>query len=217
MMIPITRKIFFTLLLSAGMVLCASGCVNVGLKKAFPDIKTYSLDTSSQKHSAYQGTPVSISVNSFSSDPVFGDRYLTYRTGDTNYEQDFYNQLMVSPAAMTRDQVAIWLKGSPLVAFVLKDGPLSSPGYVVDGKLLELCGDYRSESSPKAVLRLQLTVSNVQPGNAATVFQKIYSAEIPMASISPQVLTEGWNAGLGQILAGFEIDFAAVLSQSRQN
>jgi cholesterol transport system auxiliary component len=196
------NKAFFYCLI--GFLAVFSGCVNVGLKKAFPDIKTYALDLSAQDHTGPSGEPVSIRLNVFSAMPAFADRYLTYRTGETSYEQDFYNQLMTSPAGMVHDQALIWLKGSRRVSSILPADLAVSPDRVIDGKLLELYGDYRREESPKAVLKIQFTISNVDMGTPRILFQKVYSAEIPMTRPSPKELTEGWNTGLGRIMAEFE-------------
>jgi len=200
---------FFCLVAFLGIF---SGCVNVGLKKAYPDIKTFSLEMNAPHQAAFSGTPVAVRVNAFSAAPFFNDRYLAYRTGETTYEQDFYNQMIAAPAKLIQDGTAVWLKGSPAVAVVVTPSVVSGGDYVIDGRVIELSGDYRVESDPKAVVKLELTVSSAKAGNPSTVFQKIYSAEIPMKKISPVALTEGWSQGLNQIMSGFEGDFTAHLT-----
>ncbi|MFA6600021.1 MAG: hypothetical protein WC352_08165 [Candidatus Omnitrophota bacterium] len=190
-----------------GLLAIFSGCANVDLKKPFPEIKTYSLDLSRQDHAAYAGKPVSVRFDAFSAVPAFADRYLTYRTSETAYEQDFYNQLMTSPAKMTGDQAASWMKGSALVSVVAPLEVPMTPDYVVNGQLLELFGDYRNASSPKAVLHIQLTVSRpASSGTAEVLFQKVYPVDLAIDRPSPKALTEGWSLCLGQIMADFEND-----------
>lgn len=191
-----------------------SGCVNVGLKKAYPDIRTYSLDASAQAHTAAAGTPVSIRFNSFSAVPNFGDRYLTYRTGDTSYEQDFYNQFMASPTRIIESQISAWMKDSPFVSFVIPANSEDVPAYVIDGKLADLSGDYRNVAQAKAVLKIQFTVSNSDPINPVVLFQKMYSSEVPLSQPSPKLLTEGWSQDLGRIMAEFENDLKTVFANT---
>lgn len=198
-----SRLVVYCLL---SLVAFFSGCISVGLQKVSPDIKTYALDLSSQGHSAVVGKPLSVRLNGFCAVPAFADRYLTYRTGETVYEQDFYNQLLAAPSGMAYDQTLIWLKGSPQISFVLPMDSTVNPDRVIDGKLLELYGDYSQGKTPKAVLKIQFTVSGGDATHFQILFQKIYSAEIPMTRPSPKELTGGWNAGLGQILANFEKD-----------
>ncbi|HPS37593.1 MAG TPA: hypothetical protein PLL75_07710, partial [Candidatus Omnitrophota bacterium] len=99
---PNLLKFLCSILIGAGLCFVAAGCVQ--LERKYPDIRTYSLDVSSQGHGSYAGLPVSLRLNSFSSVPQAVDRYLLYRTGETAYESDFYNQLMTAPAEMIHDQ-----------------------------------------------------------------------------------------------------------------
>ncbi len=193
-----------------GLLLALTGCVNVGLKKAYPDIRTYSLDAGSQQHTTAAGAPVSIRINPFSAVPNFGDRYLTYRTGGTSYEQDFYNQFMASPAKIIEAQISDWMKESPLVSFVIPADSEDTPAYVIEGKLADLSGDYRNVAEAKAVLKIQLTVGSPDPKNPKVLFQKMYASEIPIGQPSPKLLTEGWSQGLGRIMAEFENDLNSV-------
>lgn len=193
-------------------VLLFSGCVSVDLKKAALDIKTYSLELSAPHQDSFAGAPVMLRVNDFSAVPFFNDRYLAYRSGETTYEQDFYNQLVAAPAKLIQDEVAVWLRGSPVVASVVTPSLISAADYVIDARVIELSGDYRIESEPKAVLKIQFTVS----ADTAVLCQKIYTAEIPVERISPVTLTEGWNKGLSQIMTGFETDLASTLATANK-
>jgi hypothetical protein len=105
-------------------------------QKAASDIKTYSLELSAPHQDSFAGAPVMLRVNDFSAVPFFNDRYLAYRSGETTYEQDFYNQLIAAPAKLIQDEVAVWLKGSPAVASVVTPSVISAAEYVIDGESL---------------------------------------------------------------------------------
>lgn len=197
-----------------GLLVAFSGCVNVGLQKASPDIKTYALAANSTAHVAYAGRPVSFRIKSFYAAPAAWDRYLTYRTSEMAYEQDYYNQLIVAPAMMIRDQLLLWMKGSPVASFVLPPDSSQDPDYVIDGKVLALYGDYRDETHPKAVISVECLLSHYRAETSKLVMQKIYSQEIPMKRISPLILTEAWSKGLCQILTDFENDLQEFLAKS---
>ncbi|MDD5217307.1 MAG: hypothetical protein PHN49_06970 [Candidatus Omnitrophica bacterium] len=197
-----------------GVSTVSPGCVQ--LPKRFPEIKTYVLDLKAGEHKPYTGTPVSIRLKPFTALPEFSDRYLIYRTTETNYESDFYNQLMTSPAAMVKEQAERWLKSSPWVRFIADTDFAASPHYVLNGKLLEFYGDYRRDSEPAAVLNLEWTVSHVRGGKTTILFQKIYSQSVPLPAISPRALVEGWGAGFGRIMADFEADFEQRLAKSSE-
>lgn len=195
-----------------GVGIAAPGCVQ--LPKRFPEIKTYVLDLQAGEHKPYAGPRVSIRLKPFTALPEFADRYLTYRTTETNYESDFYNQLMTGPADMVKEQAERWLKSSPMIRFIADTDFAANPHYVLNGKLLEFYGDYRRESGPAAVLNLEWTVSHVRGGTATILFQKIYSQSVSLPEISPRALVEGWGTGLNRIMADFEADFAKLLTKS---
>jgi roadblock/LC7 domain-containing protein len=191
-----------------------TGCMH--LQKSFPDIKTYGLDTGSGGHAAYTGSVISVRLNPISAVPQFADRYLAYRTDETRYESDFYNQLVASPAVMIEDQAHVWLKGSPAIEFVLPTDVMTNPYYSIDGKVLEFYGDYRKINEPKAVLKMEWTVSKSAPEGIKVCFQKVYPEATIIAGTSPGPLVEGWNQDLVKILSAFEADLIDLAGKSKK-
>ena len=189
------------------------GCVH--LKKSFPDIKTYCLDAGPGEHAVYAGPVISIRLNPVSAVPQFADRYLTYRTDEIRYESDFYNQLMASPAVMIKDQAQGWLKESPAIEFVLPTDVATNPYYLIDGKVLEFYGDYRMSGAPKAVLKIQWTVSKSDPEGSKVLFQRVYPEAISIPGTSPRLLVAGWNQALVKILFEFEGDLGTLAEKSK--
>ena len=198
--------------LAAGGVLWP-GCVH--LQKNFPDIKTYCLDAGAGEYAVYAGTAISVRLNPISAVSQFADRYLTYRTGENRYESDFYNQLMASPAVMIKDQAQGWLRRSPAIEFVLPAEATANPYYLIDGKILEFSGDYRKTDKPKAVLKIEWTVSESGPEGNEVLFQKVYSEAISISETSPRILMEGWNRVLAKILSQFEGDLRTLAGKSK--
>jgi len=190
------------------------GCVN--LQKSFPDIKTYCLDAGPGKHPASTGPVISVRLRPVSAASPFADRYLTYRADEIRYESDFYNQLAASPAVMIQDQTHLWLKGSPAIEFVLPADVATNPYYLIDGKVLELYGDYRKTGQPKAVLKIEWTVSKSGPEGPEVLFQKVYPEAATISGTSPRLLVEGWNQDLVRILEVFESDLITLAGQSNK-
>ena len=191
-----------------------TGCMH--LQKSFPDIKTYGLDTGSGGHAAYTGSVISVRLNPISAVPQFADRYLTYRTAEIRYESDFYNQLVASPAVMIEDQTHVWLRGSPVIEFVLPANTATNPYYLIDGKVLEFYGDYRKKDEPKAVLKMEWTVSRTGSEGREVLFQRVYPEAVPISGTSPGPLVEGWNQDLVKILSVFEGDLIALAGESKK-
>jgi len=187
-----------------------AGCVS--LKKKFPDIKTYDLNIERAEKESPASSAVTVQLNPFSAATELNRRFFVYRTGANHYEEDFYNQTFIPPANMVTENVSSWLSASPLVRYVLDEAVGEDSLFTIDGKLLELYGDYRDEKSPKAQLALTLTVREISGKKTSTRFQKTYSQAVSMERISAASLVEGWNAALEQVLKEFESDFESVVT-----
>ena len=186
------------------------------LQKSFPDIKTYGLDVGSGEHVVYTGPVISVRLNPVSAVSQFADRYLTYRTDESRYESDFYNQLMASPAVMIQDQAQVWLKESAVIEFVLPTDVATNPYYLINGKVLEFYGDYRKADQPKAVLKMEWTVSKSDTEGIKVLFQKVYPEAVSITRTSPRLLVEGWNQALAKGLSEFEADLRTVAENSKK-
>jgi hypothetical protein len=123
---------------------------------------------------------------------------------------------MVSPALMIKDQTQAWLKGSPTIEFILPTEIATNPYYLIDGKVLEFYGDYRKTDQPKAVLKMEWTVSKSAPEGMKVLSQKVYPQAISMAGTSPRSLVEGWNQALAKVLFEFEADLRSLAEESRK-
>jgi hypothetical protein len=189
------------------------GCMH--FQKSFPDIKTYCLDAGSGEHAVYTGPVISVRLNPISSVSQFADRYLTYRTDEIRYESDFYNQFMASPAVMIKDQAQVWLKGSPAIEFVLPADVATNPYYLIDGKVLEFYGDYRKTDQPKAVFKMEWTVSKSDTEGIKVLFQKVYPEAVSIPGTSPRLLVEGWNRTLVKVLSEFEGDLRTLAERPK--
>lgn len=206
-------RIFFGILLSAAL----AGCLQ--LQKEYPEVKTYALEPAVTGHQKPAASPISLKMNPFTVQAQFVDRFYVYRTGETVYESDFYNQFVASPVYLLQGEVRDWLRHSPLIRYVLDPEDIGTAAhYVLDGRLLEIYGDYRRESEPRAVLSLELTLRRAEGafGRSTVAFQKTFRQEVPMARISPAELTRGWNEGLGQILADCERHLGEIVQKSKR-
>ena len=95
-----------------------SGC---GSRQAY-DKKYYVLDAVRQAEPIRTDAESILEVRRFTIDSAFGGKGLVYRTGEYEYESDFYSEFLVSPAAMITDKTRNWLSGAGLFGTVLDVG-----------------------------------------------------------------------------------------------
>ena len=194
-----------TLLLPAILTLLA-GCG--GLDKPFPVKKAYVFEVSRPERSSSTDEKAILLVRRFRTAPPYENNGFVYRTGELQYESDFYNVFFSPPAALLGDQTRQWLEASRLVRLVAGVGVQTEPTHSLEGWLYALYGDHRQTNAPQAVLGIQFFVSRLGD-TPEVVFHKDYRQQVPVNGRSPEALTAAWNRGLQQILTDLEADLRA--------
>ena len=197
-------------LVCASLVACAmliTGCGPKSYEKQqflLDARRTSSTNTGSQKNV--------VEVRRFTIDPAFSAKGLTYRRGEFEYESDFYNEFLIAPDAMITEKVRNWLSLSGLARRVLDPGSYVDPNYVLEGNVVALYGDFRTGSSPKAVMELRIFLLEMQTGlESAIVFGKTYESSVGIESGGPNGLVEAFDRCLVEILVDLEKDLAEKL------
>jgi uncharacterized lipoprotein YmbA len=152
-----------------------------------------------------------IEVRQFTIDSAFSGKGLVYRTGELEYQSDFYHEFLVSPRSMITEETRNWLADSGLCRTVTEAASLTDPTHVIEANVTALYGDYRK--GPKAVLETRVFLLKTQPAeDPAPVFGKTYKSSFPLESAGPQALVEAINKCLISILADLEADLTNKLS-----
>jgi cholesterol transport system auxiliary component len=153
-----------------------------------------------------------VEVRRFTIDPAFSARGLTYRKGEFEYESDFYNEFLISPDVMITEKVRNWLSLSGLARRVLDPGSYVDPNYVLEGNVVALYGDFRTRSSPKAVMELRVFLLEMQTGAQPAIgFGQTYESTVDIESECPYGLVEALNRCLIEIMVDLEKALAGKL------
>ena len=128
-----------------------------------------------------------------------------------NYESDFYNEFMVSPVSIITEQIRRWLDDSGVFAGVVNTSSGVKAGYVLEGNVVCLYGDYRDRTSPEAVLEIEFTLISAKGLANPIVFHRTYAAARAVEPANAAALVKGFNGCLAEILGGFEADLRKVV------
>ena len=192
----------------AGILLVVTLLAGCAPEKSFPDKKYYVLDTSRPRGASSPAKDAVLSVRRLRVSPRYERKGLVYRTGELNYESDFYNEFLISPSDLLTQEVRQWMEASGLFQSVVASASHMEISYVLEGNVTALYGDYRE--SPKAVLAMQFFLISDISVETEVVFQGDYGEEVSLTATSPETLVDGWNEALGQILAALEQDLREV-------
>lgn len=190
--------------LCLAVLLCA-GCIN--LERSYPEKRYFVVQAAEPKRANPDNGQV-LSVANFHISPRFADRSFVYRTSETEYETDFYNQFLTAPVILITEETRKALAASPFKFVVGPASPLT-PDYILEGAVNALYGDFRNSSAPSAVLEIELFLHNEDPARPGVVLQKQYRKSVALKERSPQALARGWSEGLEAIVAEFVADLRA--------
>jgi cholesterol transport system auxiliary component len=152
-----------------------------------------------------------VRVRRFQISEGFSGIGLVYRTSDVNYESDFYNEFMVSPVSIITEQSRRWLNESGVFAGVVDTSSGVKAGYVLEGNVVGLYGDYRDKTSPEAVLEIEFTLIAAKALDNPIVFHQAYAATQAVVPANAAALVKGFNACLAEILGSLEADLRKVV------
>ena len=190
------------------MIVClilASGC---GDRQAY-EKKHYILKAVRHGDSIRTEIDSILEVRRFTIDSAFAGKGLVYRTGEFEYEPDFYNEFLISPAAMITDKMRNWLAESGLFGAVPDVGSLVDPTHVIEGNITALYGDFRDRSSPKAVMEMRFFLLKVKTtGESTPIFGKTYKVTVDIESENPQDLVKAIDKCLEDVLTSLEKDLS---------
>jgi len=203
---------FFSNLLAL-LVLCA-GCV--GIEKSYPDKRYFVLEAPANLSPTNPSANETLQVSNIRVSPRYADRSFVYRTSESGYESDFYNQFLVSPASLITEEVRKDLTASQVFKYVISASNQSQPSYVLEGTVNALYGDFRNANAPGAVLEMEFFLTSDIPEKPGILMQKRYAKSLPLTGRTPEALIKGWNEALEEILTSLVADLkAAALKDSK--
>jgi hypothetical protein len=191
------------------VLLAATGCVGA-LKSDYPERRFYTLSAERPGFAASPAKDGVLRVRRFTASKLSEGSELVTRSGEAEYETDFYHAFFAPPAAQLTEQAQRWLGASGLFRAVVGTGSTVPETHVLEGNLVSLYTDGR-ENHGEAILALQVLLVRVSSDPSAVVFEKTYRASDLATPAVPESSVKGWNAGLGRILAQLESDLGAVV------
>lgn len=184
-----------------------SGCVSI--EKSYPDQHYFVLEISPVANvSPTEGSGV-LEVADVRVSPRYAEKSFVYRTSETRYESDFYNQFLTAPAALVTEEIRKGLARSRVFRHVIASSSQLQPTHILEGAVSALYGDFRNSGAPKAVLEIEFFLSKANSPGTDGVVGKRYAKAIALEGRSPEALVKAWNRALGEIVDSLAADLKA--------
>lgn len=186
------------------LLMLASGCV--GIEKSYPDKRYFVLEFRQNVNSPTAPGNGILQVATIRVSPRYEDKGFVYRTSGSSYESDFYNQFLVSPAALLGEELGKGLAQSQIFRHVINASSQLEPTHVLEGVVDALYGDFRDPGAPKAVLEMEFFLRKESASKAEIVAANRYAKSVAVNGRSPEALVKGWNEALEAILSALVAD-----------
>ena len=193
----------FTLLAASFLLF---GCVSV--ERSYPDKHYFVLDISLKESPQDPADTGILQMASARVSPRYADRNFVYRRSDTRFESDFYNQFLISPAALVTEELRRELSQAGLFKFVVGSANPLAPTHTMETMVNTLYGDFRDLKAPKAVIEMEFFLTQ-EASPSGIVFHKLYQRIVPVQERNPEALVRGWNQGLESISGSLVSDLKA--------
>ena len=187
-----------------------AGCVS--LERSYPEKRYFVVDLGESAQRSNPAGNQTLLVSGLRISPRYADKSFVYRTSESGYEADFYNQFLTSPDTMLSEEVRKGLAASPAFKYVVGPSSQLQPNYVLEGSVNALYGDFRNLNAPFAVLEIEFFLHNEDTANPGIVLQKRYTKTVPISGRSPEALVKGWSQALGAVLSELNSDLEKVKS-----
>ncbi len=182
----------------------SAGCVS--LERSYPEKRYFVVELGDTAQRSNPAGDQTLLVSGLRVSPRYADKSFVYRTSESGYESDFYNQFLTSPDTMLSEEVRKGLGASPAFKYVIGPSSQLQPNYVLEGSVNALYGDFRNLNKPAAVLEIEFFLHNEDSANPGIVLQKRYIKTVPLSGRSPEALIKGWSQALESILADLNTD-----------
>jgi cholesterol transport system auxiliary component len=193
----------FTLLAASFLLF---GCVSI--ERSYPDKRYFVLDISLKESPQNPADSGILQMASARVSPRYADRNFVYRRSDTRFESDFYNQFLISPAALVTEELRRELSQAGLFKFVVGSANPLAPTHTMETMVNTLYGDFRDLKAPKAVIEMEFFLTQ-EASPSGIVFHKLYQRIVPVQERNPEALVRGWNQGLESISGSLVSDLKA--------
>lgn len=143
-------------------------------------------------------------VRPFSLAPGYQPKELTYRTGEFQYESDYYNQFVTDIGQQMAEQTRKWLSQSGRFAYVVPAGSNLNATHMLEGNITRLYGDFRDKAKAQASMSITFYLIDITSRKPNVVFSDSLDAQIPITQATAESLVEAYQIGLQQILENLE-------------
>jgi uncharacterized lipoprotein YmbA len=138
----------------------------------------------------------------------FDGKSMVYRLADQQYEKDFYNGYISTPAEMVGNTTRQWISDANIFKATVNQSNTFFPYYTLQVNVTEFYGDYRNQAEAVVSIEFYLVVLSSGSQNPILMNSR-YTQRVPLKDNRPGTLANGLQQAFATILQRFEADLDA--------
>jgi uncharacterized lipoprotein YmbA len=191
--------------LALALAVALSGC---SFSRPAPVKNTFMLDPTLPSPAA-AAKPATLRIGAVNVAAPYRDRSFVYRTGELQFESDFYHEFFVAPASMLSQATGRALDSAKVFARVVPAGSAPEEGdYVLEAFVSDLYADARRNPAG-AVLGATFYLTRTS-FPSSVVWSRGYLERVALKDSSAESLAQAWNEALSRMLEALASDLAAL-------
>ena len=191
------------------MAAVAAGCFS---RQAYPEREFFGVDPGrpeAETNGAARNLVLRVQPARVAS--PFASQRFSYRTGEHQYESDYYNGFVDPPDRLLTASLAEWLSASGVCRAVIDGDSAARDDVELETNVVELYGDYRQPSRPRAVVAVRVFLLERQGASSRVLFTRRYDAAVPLPTSPPQ------DNGPAALADAFGLAWREILTQFTAN
>jgi len=201
-----SRAARLALVVGAALLIALAGC---SVTRTSPVKQMYLLEPPLPSAPVAKTQPGALRIDAFNVASPYRGRSFVFRTTDLQFESDFYNEFIVSPAANIADATAHGLQRAKAFDQVLAPGAPVDADWLLEGFVSALYGDNRQAGRPAADVTISYFLSRAEGGRGVPFWTRQYAKRVEYSGTSASAYAEAVNKAVGEIIGELARDLSA--------
>ena len=153
--------------------------------------------------------PTTLRMGTITVAAPFRGRAFISREGELRYETDFYNEFLVTPAAMIGELTGRALERAKAFALVAPSSSTADADWLLDGFVTSLYIDARDPAKMAAEVEVSYYLFRADAAGGMPLWTQTYRQRVALSATTAQAYATALNAALAQIFADLARDLSA--------
>lgn len=210
-------------LIPAALLFAASCLIQscISLKSDYQPTSYYRLEQKATSIQTVDTLPGTLYIRTFTTNEEYNNDHIVYFNEDSRQVDYYvYHRWLAEMPDMVTDFVANrYIEKNVFRKGIAQSGSALLPNYILEGKVLEMIADNGGNNAGSVVLKLQITLINVEPMaiERPVILQRVYETRVKRTSSNTSSIPAAYSEALADITDRMLVDIANAVRYHNAN